>query len=290
MLRHLAYGWRNFVREPDHSPRRLNWEFFAIIKGRCAPHFQGNEKPQLRHSTLWLLPPQSEYLWTSHDRPCLRVLFQVASLPQLIMTRLGERPCYEVSITESEGRRILQLAEEIQPFYHHPDETYELHYTHVVSELCLLVLTGEKFSSEVPLHLVPLKRVQKAETYYRENIRIRPTLQTVASDSGVSASQLRRDFQRIRRHPPEAVFRSLRLDEACRLLLNTTLSNEDIARETGFGSTVDFHRAFKTRFGATPHHWRTHTKPPEPKFGFNAAQAPSGSTLAEPHTLSPATR
>lgn len=274
MLRHLAYGWRNFTRDPDLFLRRANWEFFAIIKGRCAPHFFGTPLPRFRASTLWLLPPQTEYTWKSPDRACLRVMFQIGSLPQIMTKHLGQRRCYEIRITEAEGRQILQHAEKCQRIYYHPDETYELRLMHLVSELCLKVLEHETFSEEDPLHLVPLRRVQKAEVFYREQIRSRPTLFAVASAVGVSESQLRRDFHKIRKAPPEKVFRSLRLDEACRLLLNTTLTNEQIASETAFGSAVDFHRSFKNRFGVTPLTWRNRTSIKEPVFGLIAPQPP----------------
>lgn len=268
MLRHLAYGWRNFVRYPDLAPRRLNWEFFAVLKGRCAPHFTGTPLPRFRGSTLWLLPPETGYVWKSPDRACLRVMFQVATLPRIMTDHLGERICYEVRISEAEGRQILQLAEKNRLIYYHPDETYELRLMHLVSELCLKVLEHETFSQEDPLHLIPLKRVQKAEAFYREHLRSRPTLSAVASEIGVSESQLRRDFHKIRKAPPENIFRSLRLDEACRLLLNTTLSNEQIAGEAAFGSSVDFHRSFKNKFGVTPHCWRTHATIKEPGLEF----------------------
>ena len=275
MLRHLAYGWRNFVKDPDRETQRLNWEFFAVIKGSCAPQFVGQPGPPLKRSTLWLLPPQGIYVWQSWNRPCLRAMFQIPDVPELMVKNLKDRPYLEVGITEAQGRRILQLAEEIQPFYFHPDDTYELRMTHLISELSLMIAAGAMVSDEKPLHLQALQRVHVAETFYRENLHRRPILREVAARVGVSESQLRRHFQKVRYHPPEDIFRSIRLQEACRLLLNTTLTNDLIAAHTGFGSTIDFHRTFKARYGVTPHYWRTNTKILNAKPNFSAGKLPS---------------
>ncbi len=274
MLRHLAYGWRNFHKDPDLGMTRLNWEFFAVIKGKCAPHFTGEPAPALKSLTLWLVPPQTSYLWSSWNRPCQRAMFQVADVPELMTKALQGRACHEVPITTAQGERILQLADAIRPFYYHPDETYELRTSHLVSELCLMILGETKFAEEAPLHLVALQRVQKAEAFYRENLRRKPTLREVAMEAGISESQLRRHFQKIRYAPPEEIFRTLRLHEACQLLLNTSLTNDLVASQTGFGSTIDFHRSFKTKFGVTPHYWRTHTKMDDTRLDFRAGHLP----------------
>lgn len=260
MLRHLSYGWRNFSKDPDVDLRRLNWEFFAVVKGRCAPHFFGQPLPSLKCSTLWLLPPKVPYRWVGWNRPCQRAMLQFATVSSLMQKMLEKRAFLEVSITPAQGERILQLAEQIRPFHYHPDETHELRTTHLISELCLMIVEGEQFHEDTPLHLVALKRVQRAEQFYRENVRRKPTLKEVAMEVDISESQLRRNFQQTRYAPPEEVFRTLRLHEACRLLLNTMLTNDLIADHAGFGSTVDFHRSFKAEFGVTPHYWRTHTK------------------------------
>ncbi len=43
------------VKDPDVDLRRLNWEFFAVVKGCCAPHFIAEPAPTLKRSTLWLM-------------------------------------------------------------------------------------------------------------------------------------------------------------------------------------------------------------------------------------------
>ena len=57
--------------------------------------------------------------------------------------------------------------------------------------------------------------------------------------------------------PPKLIFRRLRLYEATRLLSNSDWPIDEIYREAGFASKVDFHRSFKEAYNFTPHQWRT---------------------------------
>lgn len=256
MLRYLADGWRNLVTDPDLAPIRLNWEFFAVIEGSCAPRFVNPVGPvKLKQSTLWLLPPWAQYIWTGEDRPCLRAVFHVTHLPPIMTDHLPKEKFYETPLTETQAQHVLQLAKDFEPYYYHPDETYELHAMRLVSELCLLVLSPFTFKKENPLYHIALERVQKAEAYYRKNFKSSPGIEEVAAHTGVSASQLRRHFQRIRNTSPQLSFRSYRLQYACNLLFtNQTL--DVVAEKAGFRSKRDFHRAFKENFGVTPDYWR----------------------------------
>lgn len=47
-----------------------------------------------------------------------------------------------------------------------------------------------------------------------------------------------------------------RLDRACELLANTELTNDEIAKRTGFGAVNTFYRVFKKRYQQSPGSWR----------------------------------
>lgn len=258
MLRYLAHGWRNLVTSPDQAPIRMNWEFFAVLNGACAPRFMGKGKPRrLRKSTLWLMPPWSQYVWCGENRPCLRAVFHITNLPQIMTNHLPAASFYETPINEEQGRHILKLTKDIEPMYYHPDETYELHVSRLISELCLIVLHPFSFKKENPLYHLALERVQKAEVYYRTHLHCAPSVEETAAATGISASQLRRHFQLVRDTSPQLAFRSLRLRYAC-YLLSSDLTLDRVSEQAGFMSKADFHRAFKAHFGVTPHFWRTH--------------------------------
>lgn len=54
----------------------------------------------------------------------------------------------------------------------------------------------------------------------------------------------------------------LRMEEAVRLMTDSSLKLESIAHEVGFGTGRNFSRAFKKSCGVTPQHWRTSLEVP----------------------------
>ena len=85
-----------------------------------------------------------------------------------------------------------------------------------------------------------------------EDLSVALDLDSLASRNGVSRRHLTR---LVREHTGQSVAEiqlGLRLDEARRLLLGTTLSVQMIALEVGFESASSFSRAFRRRFDRTP--------------------------------------
>ncbi|MCB9293603.1 MAG: helix-turn-helix domain-containing protein [Lewinellaceae bacterium] len=69
---------------------------------------------------------------------------------------------------------------------------------------------------------------------------------------GVSRAQLYRKFKALTNQPVGHYFRSLRLNKAKELLLNTDLPVSEIAYEVGFKEPAYFTRTFKETFGVNP--------------------------------------
>ena len=61
MLRYLGVGPRQFGVYPLKPLARINWEFFAVVKGRCAPLSPDNDHPPLSEQTLWVTAPGSAH-------------------------------------------------------------------------------------------------------------------------------------------------------------------------------------------------------------------------------------
>src|SRR5262245_53295615 len=62
MLRYLGVGPRQFGLYPLKPLARMNWEFFAVVKGRCAPLGRG-DAPSLASQMLWVTAPGSSHTW-----------------------------------------------------------------------------------------------------------------------------------------------------------------------------------------------------------------------------------
>ena len=67
MLRYFANGrirWKNGMR----CNTRTNWEFYAVIDGKCGAIFRDGEKPAMREHTLWVFAPECPHAWADDGR------------------------------------------------------------------------------------------------------------------------------------------------------------------------------------------------------------------------------
>ena len=78
----------------------------------------------------------------------------------------------------------------------------------------------------------------------------------IARALGISQRQLERQFRAQLGRTPVAYHRDLRLDQARRLLSQTSLAVTDIALSCGFGSPSHFAQLYRQRFGHLPHQER----------------------------------
>ena len=47
---------------------RVNWEFFAVVSGQCAPVLPKQENALLKANTLWVFAPGSAHGWTGNEK------------------------------------------------------------------------------------------------------------------------------------------------------------------------------------------------------------------------------
>jgi AraC-like DNA-binding protein len=257
MLRYLAQGLRNFATFPDQAARRTCWEFFAVLEGSIRPDY-GKEYPssKLQQNCLYLTRPNCSYKWLSGKQPVQRVVFHFSSIPNILENECNGQNFVIHRLNPQDRELIIELANMLQPYYLKPTELLELYSQKALIELSLLFLEGADFRQMRPLHRKEFERVRKAEEWYLSKIKSRPTIEAVAAAVNISSSQLRRDFYEVYKMAPQLVFRRLRLYEATRLLSNSDWSIEEIHREAGFASKVDFHRSFKSEYNFTPYQWR----------------------------------
>ncbi|SMP14335.1 GlxA family transcriptional regulator [Shimia sagamensis] len=79
----------------------------------------------------------------------------------------------------------------------------------------------------------------------------------IAIKTGISTRTLELNFQTHLRKSPQAVYLTMRLEEALRLATETQTSVRDIALATGFNSPTSFARAFKAAHGTSVRALRT---------------------------------
>ncbi|HEY1107645.1 MAG TPA: AraC family transcriptional regulator [Opitutaceae bacterium] len=277
MLRYLGIGPRQFGVHPLKPIVRMNWEFFAVVRGRCAPIAQGAPRPPLSAQTLWVAPPGSAHTWAGEGRKIAQVaVFHFGSVPAQLEAFVRERGQVALPLKPAECERVAALAHELQADFRHPNSLSNLVFQGAVIELALLVLRNAA-GAEIPALADHAERtVESATRWFADNVRSNPSIVEVARQVHVSPSTLRRLFHRVLHQQPARAFGRIQIEKGMRLMTETKLKLDAVALECGYTSTSDFCRAFKAFTRVTPTVWRrTLIAPPRAASVEGKSQAKS---------------
>lgn len=273
MLRYLGVGPRQFGLYPLKPIVRVNWEFFAVVRGRCAPLVSGSPAGPLAAQMLWVTPPGSAHTWSGDGARRAHVaVFHFGAVPPPLEAFVRERGQVAQPLSAAEARRVAQLARELDPDFRQPNSLSNLVFQSALLELTLLVLRKANLGKLPMLADHAERTVENATRWFTEHVRANPSIVEVAREVHVSPSTLRRLFHRVLRQRPAKVFSRIQLEKSMRLMTETKLKLESIALECGFTCTSDFCRAFKAFTKVTPTVWRQTILPPP-----RAASAPTKS-------------
>lgn len=257
MLRYLGSGPRDFGRFPLKPLVRMNWEFFAVIKGRCAPLEQAEEPAALRERTLWISPPGSAHTWTPDGPRRVEVaIFHFGSVPAALAAAVRERGRLAVPLTAAECRRLEALARELKEDFARRSHLSSLVFQGALIELALLALRRLPEFRQAPPKAHAERIVAAATEWYADQVAANPSITTVAAALHVSPSTLRRMFQQTVHEQPARVFSRIQIEKGMRLMTETKLKLDSIATECGFTNTSDFCRAFRAIAKVSPNVWR----------------------------------
>jgi AraC family transcriptional regulator len=257
MLRYLGLGYRRFGLQPTTSPPRMNWEFYAVVNGRCAPVPPGGPKGALRANTLWVSAPGSAHGWTGAGK-CRAYItaFHFGLVPPQLEAAVRRTGQLAVTIEAPERRRLVELAKQARAEFDAPTHLCSLLYQGILCELSLLVL--RKLPEAVkPLPASRARRTADAAVaWFVARLDESPSLSSIAKATHVSVSTLRRAFLSTRGETPHRAFARLRLETAMRLMIETPQKLEEIAAKCGYAGASDFGRAFKAATQVSPAVWR----------------------------------
>lgn len=257
MLRYLGYGQRQFGLHPVKGKPRLNWEFYCVLKGQCAPVIPGAGARPLRRRTLWVFPSGSAHGWTgAGDQKAFIAAFHFGSVPPQLETQVRADGFLEVHLDAADCRWIQQLATALRDDFRQPDLLSNLRFQRAQIELSVLVLSKYTvFTKKLP-HGHAVRTVEAALGWFADHVPQNPSISAVASEVHVSPSTLRRLFRQVRNESPARAFTRIRIEAAMRLMTETSLKIETIAEECAYSSMSDFCRAFKAFTTVTPRVWR----------------------------------
>jgi AraC family transcriptional regulator len=273
MLRYLDKGIRHFWEKPHPTHKRMNWEFYAVLDGKCAPVNSEQERPLLKSRYLWAFPRGAHHSWIGEvQNTCTVVCFHFAYLPDLLEKTLTESGSIGRNITESEAIRLKELADELESDYINPTKVSYLRFNKALFDLSLMAI------KEIPVEQIENTdkrdslRVETAIRWYREHLAQNPSVADVARSVNMSPSHLRRIFLHIRKENPHECMAKIRLACAKDLMTGTDYKLDYIALASGFFNSSDFCRVFKATHGMTPDKWRKSILPPYdpiPKYSCN---------------------
>ncbi|MFF4189764.1 AraC family transcriptional regulator [Nonomuraea sp. NPDC001831] len=87
------------------------------------------------------------------------------------------------------------------------------------------------------------------------------TVESLAAEAGMSRSAFAATFRELVGEAPIRHLTARRMQEAARLLSETTLAHSRIGERVGYHSAVGFHLAFRQQYGTTPGDYRRRTAP-----------------------------
>lgn len=103
------------------------------------------------------------------------------------------------------------------------------------------------------LRRADIEHIHDARDLLTERIDDPPTLQEIALTVGINSNKLKYGFREVFGTTVFGYLRTLRLEEARRLLEHSDLSVTEIAFQVGYSSLSHFARLFKHTYGSSPH-------------------------------------
>lgn len=257
MLRYVGLGYRRFGVQPTISPRRANWEFFAVVSGKCAPILGENRESLLRANTLWVFPRGSDHGWTGNKKHRAYItVFHFGVVPPQLESAVREQEYLVLPLSVTERKRLVELAKQMRADFLQPNNFSHLMYQGLLVELALLALRKLPLLRQPLVPSVAQRTVDAAGAWFAANLAATPSVEQVAAKMHVSPSTLRRMFRKTRKESPNRVFSRMRLEASMKLLSESSLKLDEIATQCGYSSASDFCRAFHSVLNVTPAAWR----------------------------------
>lgn len=173
-------------------------------------------------------------------------------MPILTKLRIAcrDRPVWPIANPAGIRNQILELCR-------HLGDLRVLGRADRIDRLCDLLITDALIAHET--HLIPdnsERIIREIERHIHANLALSFDFAELARRHGLSAPHFRRLWKRFFAIPPAHYVLHLRMQEACRLLLETDERINEIAGRLGFNDTLYFSRQFHRLIGRTASAYR----------------------------------
>jgi AraC family transcriptional regulator len=143
LIQYMSSGLRRFKTMPILPHTRVNWEFYAVVQGRCGVLLDHDEKLSLRAQRLWVFPPGHIHGWHGEEEHCSVVVVHAASVPKQLVAAIPSSGILERRITTIQCRQIRAIERAIEPDYYTPSPLSELRFKGAIIDLAVMALGGE---------------------------------------------------------------------------------------------------------------------------------------------------
>jgi AraC family transcriptional regulator len=244
---------------------RVNWEFYALVGGRCAPWFGDRPKPEkgnLETNIIWVFPPEHVHGWVGERKRCRVAVLHYGSVPSVLAEIVRRHGFLRHKLSPAQVRRVEAIARELQPHFEDPVQASPLYVQKAQLELSLMVLEGAAMGRLPTLAGLAHGKIEHAVHYFQEHLAEGPSIANAARAAGVSTSHLRRLFMEARGESPRLALRRVAMERAIDLLSETDYTLDIVAELCGFAGASEFSRAFKKHYKVPPAVWRAGILPP----------------------------
>ncbi|MEZ5425818.1 MAG: AraC family transcriptional regulator [Pyrinomonadaceae bacterium] len=235
-----------FFKTPVHSHESAL--FCLVLRGNYTESF-GRRERICAPSTALFHASQDPHAEHFHDRGGHSFIVEINSQ---WMARIRREIKFPDITADFPGGRLPRLGMKLYREFQHLDSLSPL-----IIEGLMLEITGEtaRMNSKPSNDRKPdwLKRV---ESYLLERFAEPFSLDEVARFVGVHPVHLAQSYRKFNRITVGHRLRSIRLENARRLLIQTRKPISEIALETGFSDQSHLTRLFKREYGLTPHRYR----------------------------------
>lgn len=136
----------------------------------------------------------------------------------------------------------------------------------LIIEGLLFEITGEFFRAELRRETRRPRWIGRAVEMIHDNFPERLTLATIAQEVGVHPVHLAQSFRRFQGCTVGDYVRRVRIDYACKQLVQSDTSFSDLAISAGFADRSHFTRTFKRTVGISPSQYRTNAIESNPQI------------------------
>jgi AraC-like DNA-binding protein len=251
--------FRKASRLPEHKHPGC-YEFVFVEKGKAAWNIQGTNYETKAGDVFHTVPDESHSGSLNLIEPCKIGWFILEAPGTKRWLALSDSERDEVAkrlsllprVTHT-GLIVSEPFQRLRGAIEHQDALASIEIRLALVDILMILLRPAQ-SRSVPEDLI--EQLNNLIANMNTHPEWRPSVEELAASAKVSPSHFYRMFQQFTGLTPMSYMDRARMNEACRRLLDHTLSITELSNDLGYASSQHFATVFKRFMGTTPTLWR----------------------------------